>query len=119
MTQLGVPYVWGGGNANGPTGGGIDCSGLMVYPGVGITVPHQNQAIWAAFQPAITDPAALAPGDMILFSTNGQASGIHHVGLYLGADQMLHGPEAGQVVRVVADIWSSTYWTREFIGGVR
>ena len=39
MSQLGVPYSWGGGNANGPSRGidqgantvGFDCSGLMLY----------------------------------------------------------------------------------------
>ncbi len=30
-TQLGKPYVWGGGDFNGPTGGGFDCSGLVLY----------------------------------------------------------------------------------------
>ncbi|QZL06845.1 transglycosylase SLT domain-containing protein [Streptomyces sp. BHT-5-2] len=31
LTQLGVPYVWGGGTINGTTGGGFDCSGLTSY----------------------------------------------------------------------------------------
>jgi hypothetical protein len=30
-SQVGKPYVWGGGNFNGPTGGGFDCSGLVLY----------------------------------------------------------------------------------------
>ncbi|MEV1295393.1 C40 family peptidase [Pseudonocardia sp. NPDC049635] len=121
MAQQGQPYVWAGGDANGPTLGGFDCSGLMVYAfaGIGVGVPHQTQAIWAAFQPAITDPAALAPGDMVLFSSNGQAGGIHHVGLYLGNGQMLHAPQTGDVVKVEPDIWSNPYYSAGFIGAVR
>lgn len=58
MSQLGVRYSWGGGNANGPTVGvreggvadssgdyysvGFDCSGLTMYAyaGVGVMLPH-------------------------------------------------------------------------------
>lgn len=29
--QIGLPYVWGGGSLDGPTGGGFDCSGLVRY----------------------------------------------------------------------------------------
>lgn len=52
MSQLGVPYSWGGGNANGPSRGidqgantvGFDCSGLMLYAfaGVGIKLDHYS-----------------------------------------------------------------------------
>ena len=121
LSQVGVPYVWGGGNAQGPTGGGFDCSGLMVFAfaGIGVSVPHQTQAIWSSFQPALTDPAALAPGDMLLFSDNAAPSGIHHVGLYLGGGRMVHAPDSGSVVQVVDGLWSNTYWTSQFIGAVR
>lgn len=30
-SQFGLPYVWGGGDHNGPTSGGFDCSGLTMY----------------------------------------------------------------------------------------
>lgn len=128
-SQIGVPYAWGGGNANGPSRGtsvdagkvGFDCSGLMVYAfaGSGITVPHQTQAIWAQFAPPITDRAQLRPGDMILLSSNGRPGGIHHVGLYLGDDRVLHAPESGTTVRIEDNIWQRPLWNREFIGAVR
>lgn len=121
MSQMGKPYVWAGGDANGPTGGGFDCSGLMVYAfsELGVSVPHQTQQIWSSFQPPITDRNALQPGDMVLFSSNGQPTGIHHVGLYLGAGRMLHAPESGDVVKVADNMWASPTWNKEFIGGVR
>lgn len=121
MSQVGVTYVWGGGDADGPTKGGFDCSGLMVYAfaGIGVSVPHQTQAIWAAFQPAIRDRAQVQPGDMILLSSTGQPTGIDHVGLYLGGGRVLHAPETGSTVTVVEDVWNSPYWSSRFIGAVR
>jgi cell wall-associated NlpC family hydrolase len=95
LAQVGVPYAWGGGDARGPTRGvsdgggaadragdrykvGFDCSGLALfaYAQIGVVVPHQTQAIWAAFQPAITDRAAVRPGDLILLSDNGRGSAL-------------------------------------------
>ncbi|OLM27755.1 putative secreted protein [Pseudonocardia sp. Ae717_Ps2] len=40
-------------------------------------------------------------------------------GLYLGNGQMLHAPQTGDVVKVEPDIWSSPYYSGEFIGAVR
>jgi cell wall-associated NlpC family hydrolase len=50
LSQLGVPYAWGGGNIHGPTRGfgpgadtiGFDCSGLMIYAfhAAGKRLPH-------------------------------------------------------------------------------
>ncbi len=121
LTQQGQPYVWAGGDAHGPTRGGFDCSGLMTYAfaGIGIDVPGQTQAIWQRFPPAITDPAQVQPGDMLLFTSNGRPGGIHHVGLYLGTGQMLHAPQTGDVVKIEADVWNNSYYAREFIGAVR
>jgi cell wall-associated NlpC family hydrolase len=121
LSQIGVPYVWAGGNAKGPTSGGFDCSGLMVFAfaGIGVNVPHQTQSIWAAFQPAITDRNQAQPGDMLLFTSNSQATGIHHVGLYLGDGRMVHAPETGETVKIADNIWASSYWSAQFIGAVR
>jgi cell wall-associated NlpC family hydrolase len=138
LSQLGVPYAWGGGNAHGPTRGisdgggaadragdrnkvGFDCSGLALYAyaQIGVAVPHQTQAIWTAFQPAITDRAAIAPGDLILLSDNGRASGVHHVAIYLGQGRVVEAPQSGQVVRITPGIWQSPYWSGQFIGAVR
>jgi cell wall-associated NlpC family hydrolase len=129
LSQLGVRYAWGGGTPTGPSAGtgvdqgivGFDCSGLALYAyaQIGVAVPHQTQAIWKVFQPAITNAADLRPGDLILLSNNGQPGGIHHVAIYLGDSAVVHAPSSGDHVRVVEDIWQSSYWTREFIGAVR
>jgi cell wall-associated NlpC family hydrolase len=133
LATVGTPYVWGGGDADGPTRGvqtpagripqgvGFDCSGLMLhaYAGIGVDVPHQTRAIWARFGPPITDRDALLPGDMILLSNNGRPDGIHHVGLYLGDARVVHAPRTNTPVTVVDNMWASSYWSGEFIGAVR
>lgn len=124
--ELGLPYVWGGGDADGPTRGedpdgpvGFDCSGLALYAyaGVDVAVPHQTQAIWATF-PHITDRAVLQPGDLLLYSINGAASGIHHVGIYLGGDAMIEAPQTGEDVKITTGIWTG-YHGAQYIGAVR
>jgi cell wall-associated NlpC family hydrolase len=133
LAEQGVPYVWGGGTAKGPSGPsgstsgpqGFDCSGLALYAyaQIGISVPHQTQAIWAAFQPAIKDQADIEPGDLILLSANGAPAGIHHVGIYLGPQNggsVVEAPETGETVKITDQIWKpGGYWAKQFIGAVR
>lgn len=127
--QVGTPYVWGGGDAQGATVGvdsssgtlrGFDCSGLMVhaFAAIDVAVPHQTQAIWARFAPPITDTRQLLAGDMLMFSDNGRPTGVHHVGLYLGDGRMVHAPNSDSEVRI-EQVWSSSYWSGEFLGAVR
>lgn len=129
LSQLGVHYAWAGGTANGPSAGtgvdkgiiGFDCSGLALfaYAQIGVAIPHQTQAIWRTFQPAIRDPTQVLPGDLILLSNNGQPGGIHHVGIYMGDARVVHAPQSGDVVKITKNIWTSSYWSKEFIGAVR
>jgi hypothetical protein len=100
-SQLGKPYVWGGGDFNGPTGGGFDCSGLVLYAAYQasdgqIRLPHYSGAqIHAGQGIAWNDKQA---GDLIFFSYPG-AGGPHHVAIYVGGDRILHAPRTGDVVR--------------------
>ncbi|WP_433717319.1 C40 family peptidase (plasmid) [Nocardia sp. CA-084685] len=112
QTWLGTDYVWGGGNYEGPSGGGFDCSGLVLYAvyqasGGAIQLPHytQSQQDDPAGRPL--DPGEqLEPGDIIFFTAPGKDDS-HHVGIYAGNGQLLHAPETGQVVKVssLADGW--------------
>ena len=111
LAELGLPYVWGGGNASGPTHGvagdpfdpgyatetGFDCSGLMVYAfaGVGISLPHFSGYQYTAGQHVPL--SAIQAGDMLFYGGGG---GIHHVTLYIGNGMMIEAPESGQVVHV-------------------
>jgi cell wall-associated NlpC family hydrolase len=57
----------------------------------------------------------LLPGDLVFWSTNGQASGVYHVGLYVGDGRMVHAPRAGKPV----EQQSVFYWvTPAFYGRV-
>ncbi|MEP9383371.1 C40 family peptidase [Nocardioides sp. KR10-350] len=99
--EIGTPYVWGGGTFTGPTGGGFDCSGLVLYAayqasGGRLRLPHYTgsqitmgqRITWADKQ----------PGDLIFFSYPG-AGGPHHVAIYVGADKILQAPHTGDHVR--------------------
>ena len=100
-SQLGKPYVWGGGNFNGSTGGGFDCSGLVLYAayqasGGRIRLPHYSGD---QIHAGIGVPwSSKRPGDLIFFSYPG-AGGPHHVAIYVGGDRILHAPRTGDVVR--------------------
>lgn len=100
-SQLGTPYVWGGGDFNGPTGGGFDCSGLVLYAayqasGGRIRLPHYSGSQIHAGQGIAWN--AKQPGDLIFFSYPG-AGGPHHVAIYVGGDRILQAPRTGDVVR--------------------
>jgi len=103
MAEQGLPYVWGGGQASGPTGGGFDCSGLTLFAfaKVGVTLPRVAQGQYAATAgqavPGGFNPAAYQPGDLLFYGT---ASNIHHVALAIGNGQLIEAPDFGQTVSV-------------------
>jgi cell wall-associated NlpC family hydrolase len=127
-SRLGVPYSWGGGNFTGPTLGvaqggatvGFDCSGLVLYAvyqasGGAVELPHlaDAQVVDAAHYGGRQVPIAdLRPGDLIAFRHPGAAT-YHHIGIYLGADQMLNAPSTGENVKI-SDIdipyWKNQQW---------
>ncbi len=87
LSQLGVRYPWGGGNANGPTVGvrdggvadsygdyysvGFDCSGLTMYAyaGVGVMLPHFSGYQYTS---GTQEPTSqMQPGDLIFYGPGG------------------------------------------------
>jgi cell wall-associated NlpC family hydrolase len=100
MTQLGVPYVWGGETP----GVAFDCSGLVqwVYSKLGTNLPRTSQAQWAAL-PHLPPGAAPAPGDLVFF---GPSDGPTHVGIVIGNGLMIDAPNTGSVVRIEPYNWS-------------
>lgn len=113
LSQLGMPYAWGGGNAYGPTRGihdggvadmhgdynkvGFDCSGLMIYAfaAAGYRLPHYSG--YQAYAGPRVPLSRKAPGDMLFWATGGR---IHHVALYIGNEQMVEAPYSGSHVRI-------------------
>jgi len=104
MSQMGVPYSWGGGNAAGPSNGidsgagtrGFDCSGLILYAfaGVGIKLDHYSGSQYNAGRKIPS--SQMRRGDVIFYGPGGS----QHVTLYLGDGQMLEAPYTGSVVKV-------------------
>jgi cell wall-associated NlpC family hydrolase len=104
MSQIGVPYSWGGGNAAGPSHGidsganitGFDCSGLVLYSfaGVGIKLPHYSGSQYNLGRKIPT--SQMRRGDVIFYGPGGS----QHVTIYLGEGQMLEAPDIGLKVRV-------------------
>ncbi|MFI5534710.1 C40 family peptidase [Kitasatospora sp. NPDC051853] len=95
-SQMGLPYVWGGGNSSGPTGGGFDCSGLLQFAyakGAGISIPRVAAAQQSAAQ-RITEAEAV-PGDAVFFGAPA-----YHCGIVAGGGQMVHAPHTGTVVKL-------------------
>jgi cell wall-associated NlpC family hydrolase len=86
LTQLGVPYVWGG---TAP-GVGLDCSGLTqwAYHEAGLDLPRlaQEQDLGAA-----VNQNALRPGDLAVWDG--------HVAMIVGDGQMI---EAGDPIQLSA-----------------
>jgi cell wall-associated NlpC family hydrolase len=89
MSQLGTPYVWGGGAP-----GGFDCSGLVAwaYAQVGVSLPHSTYGQYSMGVAVSKDQ--LQPGDLVFFD------GLGHVGLYIGGGQFVHAPHTGDVVKI-------------------
>ncbi|MEV7643361.1 bifunctional lytic transglycosylase/C40 family peptidase [Streptomyces rubiginosohelvolus] len=119
LSQRGVPYSWGGGNARGKSRGvccspggqdgrqvvGFDCSGLTVYAfaRAGVSLPRlaADQAGVGRRIPASAGFKALKPGDLVFFGyVPARDSSIYHVGIYVGDGQMINAPRPGGKVRI-------------------
>lgn len=109
QSQIGTPYVWGGGDANGPTTGvnggsvsGFDCSGLVLYAfaAAGVALPHYTGY---QYQRGTQVPASEAQrGDLLFWGPGGN----QHVAIYLGDGTMIEAPQAGQNVTIAPVRWS-------------
>ena len=107
--MVGAPYVWGGGDASGPTTGinggtveGFDCSGLVLYAfaGAGISLPHYTGYQYQ--RGTAIDPSQAQRGDLLFWGPNGN----QHVAIYLGDGMMVEAPSSSQDVAVNPVRWA-------------
>ncbi|MDT0318545.1 C40 family peptidase [Streptomyces millisiae] len=110
--QLGLPYLWGG---DGPAENedGFDCSGLTraAYAAAGIQIPRVAQDQYDA-GPRVPAGQPLEPGDLVFYGTPDR---IHHVGIYIGAEQMIHAPRTGELIQIAP----YRYTGDDYVGATR
>jgi murein DD-endopeptidase len=110
VSQLGVPYRYGG-----ATPRGFDCSGLVyyAYARVGIRAPRSTMAQYRYAHPVALD--ALQPGDLVFFKRVFRS--VAHVGIYAGNARFIHAPSKGRVVSY--DSLNDPYWRRRLVAAGR
>ncbi len=102
---LGYDYVYGGKKPS----TGFDCSGYVsyIYKQFDISVTSSSKHQWTSIERTIKK-RDLLPGDIIFFSKNGKASGIFHVGLYMGDNMLIHASNKKDGVKI-SDLGSDWY----------
>jgi len=108
--QLGKPYVWGAEGDN-----FYDCSGLMqrAYQEAGIRLPRTSREQWFAGA-RVWNTADLQPGDLVFRAhVLSDPRTIYHVGIYIGAGNIIVAPYTGAVVRIQPMVLA------DYIGAVR
>lgn len=117
LTRQGYMYSWGGCHsmsqiAN-PNWTKFDCSGLVNWAHYQASVNiGSNTTKTLCGVGTQVDRGSMQAGDIILFSSNGSYSGVHHVGIYIGGNRMVHAPSSGKPVQVAT--LGNGYWQREF-----
>jgi len=107
----GAAYRSGGSS---PTG--FDCSGFVqyVYAELGVSLPRTVRDQFA--QGRKIKDAALQPGDLVFFRTEG--SRVSHVGLWTGDGDFIHAPNTRSQVRRDR-LAEGSYWGERYAGARR
>lgn len=99
---VGAPYVWGGGGAGGPSGGGFDCSGLTQYAVAQASDGHVHlprttyEQIHSGVRVPIHD---VRPGDLVFPAGSFSSRGPEHVQLAAGNGMVIEAPHSGAAVQ--------------------
>ena len=100
---LDLRYVWAGTSA-----AGFDCSGFVytLFRTFGIWLSRDAQK--QVFEGAVHTYQEAIPGDLLFFAYEEGDGEVHHVGLYLGDDQMIHSQTPGSKV-MITKLEGTTY----------
>ncbi|WP_290049038.1 C40 family peptidase [Nocardia nova] len=99
---LGLPYVWGGGGAGGPSGGGFDCSGLTQYAIAEATdgkVVLPRTTYEQIYSGVRIPPQDVRPGDLVFPAGSFSSRGPEHVQLAAGNGMVIEAPYSGSTVK--------------------
>lgn len=111
LGAMGAPYSWGGSSAN-----GFDCSGLIQYAfgAHGMSLPRTSADQAKQGVAVERSLAALAPGDILTFSSGAGGTQVSHVGLYLGGGEFIHSATNGVQKSVLSstDPYGKWWWDR-------
>ena len=117
LTRQGYMYSWGGCHSmsqiSNPNWTKFDCSGLVnwAHYQAGVNIGSNTTKSLCGVG-SYVDRGSMQAGDIILFSSNGSYSGVHHVGIYIGGNRMVHAPSSGKPVQVAS--LANSYWQRSF-----
>lgn len=114
LQYVGYRYVYGGKSPS----RGFDCSGFVYYVykqfGYNLSPGARNQ--WSILGNRVSR-GDLQPGDIVFFSRNGKASGIFHVGIYIGNNRIVHASTKRSGVKI--SNLSSTWYSSRYYGAKR
>jgi cell wall-associated NlpC family hydrolase len=86
---------------------------LRAYQKGGITLPRTSRQQWYAGA-RVWNVSDMLPGDLVFYAYNtADPATIHHVGIYIGAGNMIDAPYTGANVRI------TPFLRGDFIGAVR
>lgn len=113
LDYVGCRYVSGG---QGPSS--FDCSGFVyyVYKNFGYNLEPGARNQWSILSKSVKK-ADLLPGDLVFFSNSGSASGIFHVGIYIGDGEFVHAANSRK--GVIVSSLSEDYYAGYYFGAKR